>query len=98
MEDSKHICAAAGLIAAGSRLITAPSASAAKANLESFFDRALREVINVGKQGDSHGDSAVMRGGKAVGSYSASQITTYILIPGRSRELVSRLKNLSESA
>ena len=38
----------AGLIAASSLLITAPSASAAKADLEWFFDRALREVIDVG--------------------------------------------------
>jgi hypothetical protein len=81
--------ATAGLIAAGSTLIAAPSASAAKADLVWYFDRTFREVIDVGAQGESHGDITVtngnvseVRGGKAVGEYSTSQITASILIPG----------------
>lgn len=81
--------ATAGFIAAGSTLIAAPSASAAKADLVWYFDRTFREVIDAGTQGDSHGDITVtngnvseVRGGKGVGTYSTSQITTSILIPG----------------
>ncbi len=79
----------AGLLAAGSILIAAPSASAAKADLVWYFDRTFREVVDVGTQGDSHGDITVtsgnvseVRGGKAVGTYSTSQITALILVPG----------------
>lgn len=81
--------ATAGFIAAGSILITAPSANAAKADLVWYFDRTFREVIDVGTQGDSHGDITVtngnvseVRGGKAVGAYATSQITASVLIPG----------------
>lgn len=81
--------AAATFIAAGSAFVTAPSASAAKADLVVYFDRTFREVIEVGTQGMSHGDITVtngtisnVRGGKAVGSYSTSQITASVLIPG----------------
>jgi hypothetical protein len=81
--------ATTGFIAAGSILITAPSANAAKADLVWYFDRTFREVIDVGTQGDSHGDITVtngnvseVRGGKAVGAYATSQITASVLIPG----------------
>ena len=81
--------AAAALIAAGASLIAAPGASAAKADLVVYFDRTFREVIDVGTQGSSHGDITVTNGnvsktpgGKSVGSYSTSQITASVLIPG----------------
>jgi len=81
--------AAASLIAAGAAFIAAPSASAAKADLVWYFDRTFREVIDVGDQGNTHGDITVTngnisqtRGGKAVGSYTTSQISVRVLIPG----------------
>ena len=81
--------AAAAFIAAGSAFIAAPGASAAKADLVVYFDRTFREVIDVGTQGTSHGDITVTSGnvsnaagGKSVGSYSTSQITASVLIPG----------------
>jgi hypothetical protein len=81
--------AAAALIAAGSTIVAVPGASAAKADLVVYFDRTFREVIDVGTQGQSHGDITVTNGnvsntpgGKSVGSYSTSQITASILIPG----------------
>jgi len=81
--------AAAALIAAGSAFIAAPGANAAKADLVVYFDRTFREVIDVGTQGSSHGDITITNGnvsdaagGKSVGSYSTSQITVSVLIPG----------------
>lgn len=81
--------AAAAVMAAGSAFIAAPSASAAKADLVVYFDRTFREVVDVGTQGTSHGDITVTNGnvsnapgGKPVGSYSTSQITASVLIPG----------------
>lgn len=81
--------ATAGLVAAGSALMAAPGANAAQADLVWYFDRTFREVIDVGTQGDSHGDITVtngnvseVRGGKAVGAYATSQITASVLIPG----------------
>ena len=76
-------------MAAGTAIIAAPSANAAKADLVWYFDRTFREVIDVGGEGASHGDITVtngnvseVKGGKAVGSYTTSQITTRVLIPG----------------
>ena len=81
--------AAASFIAAGTAFIAAPSASAAKADLVWYFDRTFREVIDVGDQGNSHGDITVtngnvseVRGGKSVGSYATSQVSVRVLIPG----------------
>ena len=81
--------AAASFIATGTAFIAAPSASAAKADLVWYFDRTFREVIDVGDQGNTHGDITVtngnvseVRGGNAVGSYTTSQISARVLIPG----------------
>ena len=81
--------AIAALVAAGSTLIAAPSASAEKASLVWYLERTYREVIDIGKEGDSVGDLTVTNGnisetrnGKAVGSYVTSQITVSVLIPG----------------
>lgn len=79
----------AAFIAVGSAFIAAPSANAAEPDFVWYFDRTFREVIDVGASGDSHGDITVTngnvskaRGGKAVGSYSTSQVTAYVAIPG----------------
>lgn len=79
----------AALVAAGSTLVAAPAATAEKANLVWYLDRTFREVLDIGKDGNSVGDLTVTngnisetRGGKAVGSYVTSQITARVLIPG----------------
>ncbi len=81
--------AAALFMSIGTAVIAAPSANAAKADLVWYFDRTFREVIDVGDQGNTHGDITVtngnvseVRGGKAVGSYTTSQIAVRVLIPG----------------
>ena len=81
--------AAAAMVAVGSTLVTAPGASAEKASLVWYLERTFREVIDIGKEGDSVGDLTVTNGnisetrnGKAVGSYVTSQITASVLIPG----------------
>jgi hypothetical protein len=80
---------AAAFMAAGTAIIAAPSASAGQADLVWYFDRTFREVIDVGAEGPSHGEITVtngnvseVRGGKSVGTYTTSQITARILIPG----------------
>ena len=81
--------ASAAIVAVGATLVAAPSASAEKASLVWYLDRTFREVIDIGKEGDSVGDLTVTNGnisetrnGKAVGSYVTSQITASVLIPG----------------
>lgn len=81
--------ASAAIVAVGATLVAAPSASAEKASLVWYLDRTFREVIDIGKEGDSVGDLTVTNGnisetrnGKAVGSYVTSQITVSVLIPG----------------
>jgi hypothetical protein len=79
----------AALVAAGSTLVAAPSATANNVSLVWYLDRTFREVIDIGKEGNSVGDLTVTngnisetRGGKAVGTYVTSQITARVLIPG----------------
>ena len=81
--------ASAAMVAVGSTLVAAPTASAEKASLVWYLERTYREVIDIGKEGDSVGDLTVTNGnisetrnGKAVGSYVTSQITVSVLIPG----------------
>jgi allene oxide cyclase len=81
--------ATAAIVAVGATLVASPSASAQKADLVWYLDRTFREVIDIGKEGDSVGDLTVTNGnisetrnGKAVGSYVTSQITVSVLIPG----------------
>jgi|TARA_B100001093_G_scaffold512249_1_gene581745 hypothetical protein len=82
----------ATLIAISGTLIAispASSASAEKSDLVWFIDRTYREVIDIKGDGDNTGDITVtngiiseVRGGEPVGTYSTSQITAFVAIPG----------------
>jgi hypothetical protein len=81
------------LVAAGVTLVAAPGAHAAKPDLVWYFDRTFREVIDIGRTGDSHGDVTVTNGnvsevpgGSAVGTYVTSQLTASVAIPGGPQE------------
>lgn len=85
----KRIVVGVALVLAGLAGTAAPAAAADKADLVWYLDRTFREVVDVGAEGDTHGDITVtngtiseVRGGKAVGSYVTSQITARVDIPG----------------
>ena len=92
---------AAVLVAAGVALVAAPSVQAAQSDMILYFDRNYREVIDLGKTGDSHGDITITHGnlsstpgGKNVGTYASSQITAVMTIPGgpQSRKIDMSMK------
>ena len=80
---------AAGFLAAGTALIAAPGASAAKADLVWYLSSPERTVVDLPPTGPSIGDITVSNGdvtevpGKiAVGFYTTSQVTVRVNIPG----------------
>ena len=81
------------LVTAGVTLVAAPAAHAAQADLVWYFDRTVREVIDVGAASHSRGDITVTNGkvtevpgGTSVGTYSTTQITANVLVPGGEQE------------